>query len=183
MPYQPPPRSKSDQAKFITLVAVLTVVMIAVQLWWRGDGPPHRPVALPPMMMVDGWLNTEAPPETAELRKGLLVVDCWATWCGPCRASLPNFAEIHRIYGDEPGVTFVGLTSEPESDRAKIEQVIDSTEGFDWPVAYGAQPMFDALGIQGIPTFYIFKNGRSIWSGHNVDRLASELGKAIELGS
>ncbi len=180
MSYEPPKRSRGDQLKFIALVAVLTVVMVMVQLAWRGDGPPHVPVALPPMMMVDGWLNTPTPPETAELRKGLVVVDCWATWCGPCRASLPNLAEIHRIYGDTPGLTFIGLTNEPESERDAIERVIASTKGFVWPVAYGAQPMFDALGVEGIPAFYIFKDGRSVWSGHNVDRLASELEKEVE---
>lgn len=72
---------------------------------------------------------------TQTINKPLVVVKFSATWCGPCRASAPIFAQISEAF---PSVIFV----EVDVDKAK--------------------ELADKYDIQGLPTFVYFKNGREV---------------------
>jgi len=167
----------------------------AVLVWLRAPNPANRLAgpesgdsALPDLAQVEGWLNVPAGATAAALseqfRNGLLVVDCWATWCGPCRAALPELARVHEAYRPR-GVQFVGLTQEPAAALSKIEGVIGEVPGFTWPVGYGAGDFMDRMGIQGIPTLILFDQGRAVWAGLGagaVDDLAAELDSRLARG-
>lgn len=152
------------------LLAALAAVLV-IRLQDRGPQPGAAGDAgqpLPDLTLVEGWLNV---PEGAtrealatSFREGLVLVDCWATWCGPCRASLPHLANFKQAYGPK-GVKLVGLTDEPAADVPKMERLIAATPGFDWPVAYGADDFMQRMRIQGIPTLILFDQGQAVWTG------------------
>jgi len=131
------------------------------------------------MLQVAGWLNTDMPPTRETLKGHVVVVDCWATWCPPCRAEMPHLAKIAAQY--QPlGVVFIGLTPEPADAKAKIEQFIPTVDGFDWPVGYEAGVPIDQLGVPGYPTMIVFgPDGRAVWSAHTSDGLSAALDKAL----
>ena len=102
--------------------------------------------------------------KTLELKKlagKVVVVNFWATWCGPCRAEIPGMIEVYERYRSK-GLEIVGVSLDlggwdrvkPYVDKAKIS----------YPVVIGDGDLADAYGgIEAIPTtFFIDKQGNII---------------------
>lgn len=153
----------------VVLVALGVNVLLFAFLKWGGPGgthydgylPPGRPM---PELRAAGWLNGDAP--TAETLRGKVVVlDAWATWCGPCRAAMPKLVELHEKYADR--VLFIGLTSEPPDESAHIGEVLDG-HGARWLNGYGAGPVLTELGADYIPAYWVIgADGIVVWNSNS----------------
>jgi thiol-disulfide isomerase/thioredoxin len=175
----------------------LLAVVLAMLAWPRGGKSEPVPKGTPlPELMAEGWLNADEPspqnfekvasrstgrgiPSRENLRGKVVVVDCWATWCVPCRISMPKLAKLYKQYGDSP-VEFIGLTSEFGRELPAVEKFVDSVDGFDWPVGYGSGVTQDMLGIELLPTLAVFdKTGKATWSSTSSDGLAAAIDAAL----
>ena len=122
--------------------------------------PPFIPRRMPPLM-VDGWIN-DGPITAAELKGHVYVVDCFASWCGPCALAAPALVQLYLKYRFN-GVHFLGLTSEVEHE---LDDVIAFAKrnNTDWPIAYGAGGTMQVLGVIAIPhVFVVGKDGMIVW--------------------
>ncbi len=105
------------------------------------------------------------------------VVEFWATWCGPCRATIPHLTELQKKHAD---VSFIGV-SVFEQDQDKVEPFVkEMADKMDYRVALDAVPdkgdggdgamaknWMKAAGQGGIPTaFIINKDNKIAWIGH-----------------
>lgn len=169
----------------LSFALLFVVVVLLVRSSRSGAAVAQVPVGTPlPPLMAEGWLNVDGPPYDGQMsRKQLegkvVVVDCWATWCPPCRAAMPELAELYAKYRPL-GVEFLGLTSESAGDLPKIEKFIGKIDGFDWPVGYGTMPMQDMLGIRVLPTVIVFgPNGTAIWSNSQLYGIEDALDQAL----
>lgn len=82
-----------------------------------------------------------------------VLVDFWASWCGPCRAEIPNLIKVYNKYkGDKFEVLGVATWDKPEDTKKAIEQL-----GIPYPQMMNAQKAgSDAYGINGIPQIILF---------------------------
>jgi thiol-disulfide isomerase/thioredoxin len=81
----------------------------------------------------------------------VVLLDFWATWCGPCLMSMPDLRRIHKKYADR-GLDIIGITDEPE---AKIRPV---ARRFKIPYTLGSNRSYDAFQtyvVQALPTAYL----------------------------
>jgi thiol-disulfide isomerase/thioredoxin len=175
-------------------IAFGVLLLVVILIFSRGGGinvgSPVAPGTPLPELMAEGWLNVEETPASRQRQRPaipsrenlagkVVVLDVWATWCGPCVASMPKLARIHQQY-ESLDVQFVGLCAEPPSSRGAIENFIASVEGFTWPVGYGVDPTLDLLGIEALPTLVVFgKDGRATWSSISTSGLEAALDEAL----
>jgi thiol-disulfide isomerase/thioredoxin len=126
---------------------------------------PHVGTVAPEISAKD-WLNTEASPTLASLHGKTVLVEFWATWCGPCIESIPHLTELQKRYGDK-GFKILSFT---EQNRPGVETFLKRT-----PMAYTigleSDDTFDRYGVTGIPqAFLVDESGKIVWEGSSDDK-------------
>lgn len=109
-----------------------------------------------------------------------VVVNIWASWCGPCRVESPLLARAARGYGDR--VVFVGVDS--RDDEAAGRRFIDRY-GLAYPHLFDATgEIRSRLQLRGFPTTYIFGRDGSlryrVVGGINEQELAARLDDLLQ---
>ena len=149
--------------------ALVVVAIIATGMLYFGFSMSRRSGPTHPLGMAHG---TAAPDFTldsldgqsmrlSDLRGKAVLLNFWATWCGPCKIEMPWFIELQKEYGPQ-GLQIVGVAMDDSSkeDIAKFAKEM----GVNYPVLLGKEAVGDAYGgVPALPeSFFIGRDGKIV---------------------
>ena len=99
----------------------------------------------------------------AKYKGNVIYLDFWASWCGPCKAEMPNSAKLSKKLADEDVVfLYVSTDKDPEAWKKMIR--IMQLHGLHYRLgANTRKPVFETFGIKYIPHYVLFdKEGNMV---------------------
>lgn len=153
---------------------ILRTFLLAIGLAataWAADVTPESLVGQPlPKLAGLNFLGNRV-----DFEGKPAIVEFWATWCPPCRESIPHLNEVYKKYGAK-GLQIVGITDEPAQT---IRNFMKKTP-IDYPVATARPRLIESFGVSGIPhAFLVDKEGTIVWQGHPMELTDSEIEKVL----
>ena len=163
-----------------------TVVALGVMLVFAGatqEVGPTRLNLFDPAPKLDLRFVKGKAITIAEGRgKNVFVVEYWATWCAPCKRSIPHLTKLQERYEDE-GLVVIGISDEPlakvQSYVAKMGEKMNYRVAID-PSGATTRRYMRPFEVNSIPhAFVIDKAGRIMWHGNPMDAILEPLIDAL----
>ena len=117
------------------------------------------------------WIKGEAPKEWEPGK--VYILECWATWCGPCVAAIPHVDGLYDKYSSK-GLRVIGVNVWEDGKEKVADFVAEKGDGMSYPVAYtGKGGAFETewlkpAEVKGIPHAFVVKDGKVLLAAHPV---------------
>lgn len=134
---------------------------------------PRPGQAAPPFKVV----TTNGQPASLDGYRGqVLVVDFFATWCSPCRISIPHLVEMNGKYGKQ-GLAVLGLSVDEDGER--VVKGFAGEHHITYPVALAGDSVTADFGVRSVPVMFVIdRKGKvaEVYRGYS-----SEIARSMEL--
>jgi len=133
--------------KTLRLFFVFAVSIAAVVIA-RAEAVPVTPAPAWKLKDLDGKVVS-----SEQFKGKVVVIDFWATWCGPCRMEIPGYIELQKKYGKD-GLVIVGVSLD-EKGPSVVKQFAEKF-GVNYQMVMADEGIVEAFGgIEAIPTTFI----------------------------
>lgn len=120
--------------------------------------------------------------DLASLRGKVVLIDFWATWCGPCMGEIPNVVNTYNKYHDQ-GFEIVGISF--DTNAAALQQVTHA-KNMPWPQYFDGKGWQNAFGvkygIRSIPTMWLIDQQGRLVTKNARQNLAGQVAKLLAAG-
>lgn len=152
--------------------------------------PPHRTALSELLFLPESLLERQIKKldkgsfRLADFHGKVVVINLWASWCGPCRREVPEYEKVRKDYTGRE-VEFIGLTTEdPRTASERVNKFLRDVS-FGFRLGWADRELASALmnGRNAIPqTLVIDADGRIVthWSGYSPAQGGDRLRRAIE---
>lgn len=145
--------------------AIIAAVLVSV-FWLLGKTTtppePKRPAKVAELKLSDfsGMTNDGSTFRLSDTKGKVVLLNFWATWCGPCRIEIPDLIKVQTKYKDK-GLILVGLS---QDDNLDIATKFAKENGLNYPILIGSPKTQQELGFEGIPTSVLLdRDGKIVW--------------------
>ncbi|MCE9560498.1 MAG: TlpA family protein disulfide reductase [Planctomycetes bacterium] len=157
----------------VTFLFLMVLAVLGIGYFVQKKTHPEGSATTDPAVLASDFGKVETAINAAKGK--VVLVDCWATWCPPCRSSFPKLVEKHDKYAAKGLVVMAVSVDEPsnaDSVKEFLQQQNATFQNFmvPWDGASG-KGLHDRLGLgSGIPHAALFnRNGERVWDGHPED--------------
>ncbi len=152
-----PHQQKSTGGRALTLIGIAGLLAVIAWIMTGGGNGPRIGSIAPDFQadVMDGEAFT-----LSDHQGSIVVLDFWATWCPPCRKTLPALQILHQRYERDPDIQIVSVNTDVPKGRGSVLKNFfgrPNNRGLNFPVAFDdeVQSISKAYGVQSIPTLVI----------------------------
>jgi len=161
-----------------SFIRTLLIIIAASFLTAPGsaDAAPQSGQIAPSFKVI----STTGQSITQENYRGyVLILDFFATWCPPCRQSIPHLVDLNRKYGKQ-GLQILGLSVDEDGER--VVKTFANEFRVNYPLALAGDSTAVDFGVRSVPVMYLIdKKGRvaEVFRGYS-DEMARSMEQSIK---
>ncbi len=167
---------KSGRLQTLLFLAVFTAVSALAGC--SSSGPGEENTRKAPEFTLENLDGKDV--SMKDFANKVVVVDFWATWCGPCREEIPHLNKLYSEYRNK-GFVIVGISM--DTDGPDLVRQFVSDFKMEYPVVIGNDNVTEEFGgIIGLPTkFVIDRKGNIVYKyvGYQVEELERTIRKLV----
>ncbi|WP_461789460.1 TlpA family protein disulfide reductase [Pedobacter sp.] len=132
-----------------------------------------------PDVMLDSILNySESQARLSDFKDKVIILDFWATWCGPCITALPKLDSLQKVFKNK--IIIIPVTNEKKQLVETFFRERPYFNDFSMPLVYSDKNLRALFQPRGLPYEVIIKNGRVIAVTNAYEINANNIGKIID---
>ena len=152
-----------------TLLCVAVAALFCVSAQAVGVGQQA-----PDFGFLQSWNMPAGKKRLSDFRGSVVLLECWATWCPPCRKIIPHMREINSVYAPQ-GLNIISVSDESTGLISNFMR----EQNMDYPVVR-AEGVLSMYGRTTIPSAWLIDaGGKVIWVGHPAELDSGKLAQAV----